>query len=307
MTITEPAPAKINLALHIRRKRPDGYHDLETLFAFARDGDVVTIASAPQDSFTVTGPFAHALLLSSPIDADASLPLPSGEGRGPPAQPAGKGEDRVGDNLVIRAADAFRTAFGHDQPHAITLDKRLPVASGIGGGSADAAATLRALARLHGVELRHDRLFQIAAELGADVPACLLGRPALGVGKGDRLASLPLFGNRPLLLVNPRVPLATAPMFGAWDGVDRGGIPEHGTVLERAAQGRNDFTAAAIAAAPAIAEVLAFLEQASGAKLPRMSGSGATCFALFESSATRDASAIAAEQRGWWTLSTTLA
>ena len=302
---TEPAPAKLNLALHIRAKRPDGYHDLETLFAFARDGDVVTVAAAEQDSFTITGPFASALNHTHPAGADAPPSLSHRE-RKEPAQPA-KGEGERGDNLVIRATDAFRAAFAITQTHAITLDKRLPIASGIGGGSADAAATLRALARLHAVDPHHDRLFQIAAELGADVPACLLGRPALGRGKGDRLSPLPPFGDLPLLLVNPRVPLATAPMFAAWDGVDHGPIATQGEILDRARQGRNDFTVPAIAAASVIADVLALLEQSAGATFARMSGSGATCFALFEDIATRDAAVAQAEQRGWWALATLLA
>ena len=269
--ITEPAPAKINLALHIRRRRPDGYHDLETLFAFARDGDVVTVEPATDDSFRVTGPFAAALTSS--------------------------------DNLVTSARDAFRAAFAC-APVAITLDKNLPIASGIGGGSADAAATLRALARLTGIDPHHDRLFQIAAELGADVPACLLGRPALGVGKGDRLKPLGPLGALPLLLVNPRVPLSTAAMFATWDGIDRGGIAADGGVLDRARAGRNDFTEPVTRHAPVIADVLALLDQAPGCTLARLSGSGATCFGVFTDQATRDAAAGQAEARGWWALAT---
>jgi 4-diphosphocytidyl-2-C-methyl-D-erythritol kinase len=273
VTITERAPAKINLALHIRRKRSDGYHDLETLFAFARDGDTIMIGRAERNSLTITGPFAAGL---------------------------------EGENLVSRAAVAFATDFAVAQPHAITLDKHLPIASGIGGGSADAAATLRGLARLHGVDPLDERLFAIAARLGSDVPACLLGRPSLGLSRGERLDPLPPFGDLPLLLVNPRVPLSTAAMFATWDRVDHGPIPAGGAVLERAAQGRNDFTAPAIAVAPVVGDVLALLEQATGATLARMSGSGATCFALFTDAATRDRAAREADRAGWWTLATTL-
>lgn len=314
--IVEPAPAKINLALHIRRKRPDGYHDLETLFAFARDGDVVTVAAAERDSFTVIGPFASALAPSSPAKAGDQAP-PSRLAGAEPANaaartwpPAFAGEDHdggKGGNLVTRAALAFRTAFEVTQPHGVTLEKNLPIASGIGGGSADAAATLRALARLHGIDPLQPRLFAIAEGLGADVPACLLGRPALGTGKGERLEPLPWFGDLPLLLVNPRVALATAPMFAGWDGVDRGPILADGTVLERAARGRNDFTAVAARAEPVVADVLAFLIGAPGSGLVRMSGSGATCFALFNDRPARDDAAAAAEQQGWWALATTLA
>ncbi|SUJ14803.1 4-diphosphocytidyl-2-C-methyl-D-erythritol kinase [Sphingomonas paucimobilis] len=141
--IVEPAPAKINLALHVRRRRDDGYHELETLFAFCRDGDVVTVERAGATSLTLTGPFAKIL--------------------------AGEVQD---DNLVMRAARGFVARFGVEGDHAITLDKHLPVASGIGGGSADAAATLRALAKLHGVAVDHPELFALAGELG---PMC---RPA---------------------------------------------------------------------------------------------------------------------------------
>ena len=271
-TITEPAPAKINLALHIRRRRADGYHDLETLFAFARDGDEVTIGEAQRDSLIVTGPFAAAL--------------------------------GGGDNLVTRARDAFRTAFSCP-PVAITLDKRLPIASGIGGGSADAAATLRALARLTGIDLADPRLHAIATSLGADVPACLVGETAFAIGRGDDLVPLPPLGDLPLLLVNPRVPLSTAAMFAAWDGVDRGPLAFAGDPLARARTGRNDFTAPAIAAAPVVADVLALLDEARGCTLGRLSGSGATCFGLFIDTATRDSAAVEAAAQGWWTLATT--
>ena len=195
VTIAEPAPAKINLALHIRRRRDDGYHEVETLFAFARDGDIVTIAPADQDSFSITGPFAAGL-------------------------------DPADDNLVTRAAAAFREALDIDAPHAITLDKRLPIASGIGGGSADAAATLRALATLHGIAIDDPRLAAIALPLGADVPACLLGVTTEGSGVGELLTPIDGLPGTPLLLVNPRVAVPTGAVFRGWDGIDRGAAPE---------------------------------------------------------------------------------
>ncbi len=173
-----PAPAKNNRALNVRRRRDDGYHELETLFAFCRDGDVVTVERAGATSLTLTGPFAKIL--------------------------AGEVQD---DNLVMRAARGFVARFGVEGDHAITLDKHLPVASGIGGGSADAAATLRALAKLHGVAVDHPELFALAGELGADVPACLLGRIALGQGAGSYT---------PLTL--PTGPLSAA-QAAAWIGV----------------------------------------------------------------------------------------
>lgn len=285
--IQETAPAKINLALHVRGRRPDGYHDLETLFAFARDGDVVKVEEAEEDSFAITGPFASAL--PSPL-----------QGREWPSE-ARSGEGQSG-NLVLRARDAFRTLHPAP-PVAITLIKNLPVASGIGGGSADAAATLRALARLSGVDPA--TLHPIAATLGADVPACLSGRTALGTGRGDVLDELDGLAGTPLLLVNPGVAVSTAAVFAAWDGVDRGALPG-GDLFARAREGRNDLEPAAVALAPVIAEVRALLDAAPGALLGRMSGSGATCFALFDTSAARDAAAQAARARGWWCLATTL-
>ncbi|WP_433910465.1 4-(cytidine 5'-diphospho)-2-C-methyl-D-erythritol kinase [Sphingomonas yabuuchiae] len=274
--IVETAPAKINLALHVRRRRDDGYHELETLFAFCRDGDVVTVERADSNSLTLTGPFAAIL--------------------------AGEAQD---DNLVMRAARGFCARFGVSDAHAITLDKHLPVASGIGGGSADAAATLRALARLHGVATDDPVLFSLAAELGADVPACLLGQTARGEGKGDALQPLEPLGERPVLLVNPRVGVSTAAVFARWDGVDRGALGE-GKVMDVAAAGRNDLEPPARAIAPQIDAVLALLTRAPGVELARMSGSGATCFASFDETEARDAAATTARERGWWALTSFL-
>ena len=277
MIIAETAPAKLNLALHVRARRADGYHELETLFVFARDGDRVTVAPATTPSFTVTGPFAEAV--------------------GPAA-----------DNLVTRAEVAFRQAFAPDAVHAVALDKHLPVASGIGGGSADAAATLRALARLHGLPVDTPRLLTIAADLGADVPACLLGRPTFGRGRGDALAPVVGLGDMPALLVNPGVAVSTAQVFAHWDGVDRGALDLTGTTLERAMAGRNDLQPPAEAIAPVIGTVISRLAAAPGALLTRMSGSGATCFALFRDTEARDSAAerIAADAPGWWLCATTI-
>jgi len=273
--IVEAAPAKINLALHVRHRRADGYHEIETLFAFARDGDVVSVEASGAPSLEIVGPFA------SNLNAGA-------------------------DNLVTRAAAAFAAATGIDAEHRIRLDKRLPIASGIGGGSADAAATLRALSRLHGVALDDPRIGAVAAGLGADVPACLSGRTAFGSGRGDALSALDGLGGTPLLLVNPGVAVSTAAVFAGWDGVDRGGIPD-GALLARARQGRNDLETVARRVAPAIAAVRDLLDAAPGVRLARMSGSGATCFALFADDGARDAAAEAAAARGWWTLATALA
>lgn len=272
-TVTELAPAKLNLALHVRHRRPDGYHELETLFAFVDHGDTIGVTLAEVDSFTLTGPFAAVL---------------AGEG----------------DNLVTRAAARFRDVFGGGA-QAITLEKRLPVASGIGGGSADAAATLRALATLHGVALDDPRLFAIADGLGSDVPACLMGGTALGRGRGEQLAPLAGLAGMPVLLVNPGVAVSTAAVFRGWDGKDRGPIGE-GDLLDVARAGRNDLEPPARAIAPAIDAVLAALAVQPGVLLARMSGSGATCFALFDGVGARDAAAAAVQRPGWWLAATQL-
>jgi 4-diphosphocytidyl-2-C-methyl-D-erythritol kinase len=274
--IVELAPAKINLALHVRARRPDGYHDIETLFAFCADGDEIRLAVAEVPQFEIAGPFASVL-------------------------------SREGDNLVTRAERGFAEAFGIDQPHAILLLKRLPVASGIGGGSADAAATLRALAQLHDVALDDARLFAVADGLGSDVPACLLGRTAIGKGRGEDLAPMEGTAGIPALLVNPGVAVSTAEVFARWDGRDRGALGE-GRPIVLAMRGRNDLELPARAIAPEIDDVLAALEKAGRAWLVRMSGSGATCFALYDTAddRARAAKAIRGNGQGWWCLETVL-
>lgn len=274
--IVEAAPAKINLALHVRSRRDDGYHALETLFAFLRDGDTVRIAPSATASFALTGPFGSVL----------------------------EGE---GDNLVTRAASAFAAHYGGG-PWAITLDKHLPIASGIGGGSADAAATLRALARLGGVPVDDPPLFGIAETLGADVPACLLGRSAIGTGKGEQLVPVDGLSDVPVLLVNPGVAVSTGTVFRMWDDVDRGPLGS-GSLLDRALAGRNDLEPLARAIAPVIGEVVTRLAAMPGVTLARMSGSGATCFALFDQIASRTAAAalIRRDHPDWWCLESTLA
>ena len=306
MNVVEAAPAKINLALHVRARRADGYHEIETLFAFLRDGDSVSIEEADRDSFALTGPFGPAL---------------AGESG----------------NLVLAARDAFAAVHGPLPALAITLDKNLPVASGIGGGSADAAATLRALARLKGIDPAY--LADIALELGSDVPACLLGKSAIGGGRGERLELIDELSGIPVLLVNPGVAVSTGAVFRGWDGIDRGPlVPRHpglvpgstvpqnpsaGAVLHGgcrdepgmtewlgvAIEGRNDLEAPARRIAPVIGAVVDLLAAQPGVTLARMSGSGATCFALFDSQIARTAAAqaIAAAQPGWWCLESTLA
>jgi 4-diphosphocytidyl-2-C-methyl-D-erythritol kinase len=274
--IVEPAPAKLNLALHVRRRREDGYHDIETLFTFCHGGDTVTLNPSEKRRFHITGPFV------------ADLPT---------------SDDPWADNLVTRAADAFAAQFGAGA-YDVILDKHLPIASGIGGGSADAAATLRALARSRGTPLDDPLLVAIAAKLGADVPACLAGVTAFATGRGDALIALEGWAGTPVLLVNPRVAVSTAAVFALWDGIDRGPLDP-----DAPAEGRNDLEACARQLAPAIGNVLRVLGAQDGATLVRMSGSGATCFALFETAAARDAAdtVIAATAPDWWRLATTLA
>lgn len=275
--IVEVAPAKINLALHVRRRRADGYHDIETLFAFLTDGDVLTVENADDNRFAITGPFAESL---------------AGEGG----------------NLVLAAREAFVETFGPVPRLAITLDKRLPVASGIGGGSADAAAMLRVLAKKRDIALDDPRLIACATTLGADVPACLAGVAARGSGTGVDLESIASLGGTPVLLVNPGVAVSTAAVFRTWDGCDRGALGD-GDVLAVALTGRNDLERPAREIAPAIDGVLNALAAQLGVTLSRMSGSGATCFALFEdrTACSAAAAAIRSTHADWWLLESTLA
>ena len=272
--IVEAAPAKINLALHVRARRPDGYHEIETLFAFLRDGDVLTLAPGAL-SLAIKGPFAGDLTVDD-------------------------------DNLVLRAAHQYAAAFQRPASGSFVLDKRLPIASGIGGGSADAAAALRALARRDGVPLDDVRLFTCAAALGSDVPACLLGVTAMGGGRGEVLEPLDGISGTPVLLVNPGIAVSTARVFAGWDGLDRGPIAK-GATMARAIAGRNDLEAPARALAPAIDEVIAALSD-TNVQLARMSGSGATCFALYptQEALASAAAAIRVAQPGWWCLESVL-
>jgi 4-diphosphocytidyl-2-C-methyl-D-erythritol kinase len=264
--LVEIAPAKINLALHVRGRRPDGRHDLETVFAFCTDGDRLSAALADDLSLTVTGPFAAML-------------------------------DDGADNLVHRAAAALAGEARVGKGVRLTLDKNLPVASGIGGGSADAGAALRLLTRLWGVDPTFAE--RVAPGLGSDVPACLLSMTARGTGAGDRLELADAgVGGCPILLVNPRIGLSTAKVFGEWDGVDRGPLGDWW-------EGRNDLEVPARRLLPAIGELLDWLRGRPGVTVARMSGSGATCFALFATEEDRDAAAAACPS-SWWHLASFL-
>lgn len=267
---SEFAPAKLNLALHVRRRRADGYHDIETLFAFTDISDRLMAEPADALSLTVTGRFADGL---------------SAE-----------------DNLVLHAARMFGDEIGRNPAFAFTLEKALPVASGIGGGSADAAAALRLLARAWNIAPDHPALMACADRLGADVPACLLSTTAIGQGRGEALQRVDLgeLAGAALILANPGIALSTAQVFAAWDGADRGALPEGdaGAILDH---GRNDLQPPATALVPEIAALIDVMTS-SGAQLARMSGSGATCFAIYANEQSRDRALmqLRATHPGYW-------
>jgi 4-diphosphocytidyl-2-C-methyl-D-erythritol kinase len=278
--LPESAPAKVNLTLHVTGRRADGYHLLETVIVFAGIGDVVRVRAHDRLALEIVGPQAAAL---------AAAP-----------------EDR---NLVMRAARALAAAARVRDGAAIALDKRLPVAAGLGGGSADAAAALRALARLWRLEGCAATLRGVAARLGADVPACLACRPLCARGIGERIA--PLDGPWPevhLVLANPGRPLATASVFaaragtfGAPDPLER--VPGTAQALAAAlARRRNDLEAPARRLMPEIGEILDLVAALPGCLLARMPGSGATCFGMFADGPAAEAGAAALRRArpGWW-------
>jgi len=272
------APAKINLFLHIGDRRTDGYHELESLVAFADVGDDLVFENADETSLSVEGPFAASDLL------------------GP-------------DNLVLRAAGGVAMLAGHDLPRHITLTKNLPVASGIGGGSADAAATLRAfLLEWRQDEIRLADFVELAKTLGADVPVCFFGHSAwmYGIGDGIERVDLPELH---AVLVNPGVSVATRDVFAklaARSGVDEIVWPESfgsaDLVVEFLESVGNDLEAPALSLAPAVGDVLSAIRATGGVQIARMSGSGATCFGLFKDTIATQAAAaqIARDHPGWW-------
>lgn len=274
--VAEFAPAKVNLTLHVTGRRADGYHLLDSLVVFADVGDRVTARPAAVTRLAVTGPRA------------AGVPT------GP-------------DNLVLRAA-----ALMADTPAAIGLEKHLPAAGGIGGGSSDAAATLRALARLSGRPLPEA---EAVLALGADVPVCLAARPARMAGIGELLVPVPALPPLPAVLVNPGVGVATPSVFRALERRENApmaavpsGLADAAELAGWLALQRNDLEPAAVALEPAIGTVLATLAGSRDCLLARMSGSGATCVGLYPSSASAQAAAaaMAAAAPAWWVVATTL-
>jgi 4-diphosphocytidyl-2-C-methyl-D-erythritol kinase len=280
--IVETAPAKINLALHVTGRRDDGYHLLDSLVTFAEDGDELAFEASDSDSFRITGRFG-----------------------------AGLSTD---DNLVLKARDLLRAALqDHGQPYgavSILLDKSLPIASGIGGGSADAAATLRGLLRLWKATLPGETLQQIALTLGADVPMCLASTPLRARGIGDALepVSMPAV---PMVLVNSMTPVSTPEIFrrlARRDNDPIGAMPpsaDFAAWMRSLAALRNDLQPPAEELVPEIAEACDLLRQ-SLAGYVRMSGSGATCFGLYETEAAamKAALALSAYRPNWYVLLT---
>lgn len=286
--LIERAPAKINLTLHVVGRRADGYHELESLVAFTRSGDTLSLEPGEALGFSLDGPSAAA---------------------------SGDPED----NLVMRAARALAARVGELRLGRFHLVKRLPVAAGIGGGSSDAAAALRLLARLNKLSLDDERLKEAAIACGADVPVCLAARARAMSGIGERLGPLLELPPLPALIVNPRLPLETKAVFGRMNlakGEETGFGPhppiasglDRDALLSILRKGRNDMEAAACVLAPVISSVLAILSAARGCRLARMSGSGATCFALFSDcrSVARAKKVILAAHPDWWVKATIL-
>jgi 4-diphosphocytidyl-2-C-methyl-D-erythritol kinase len=277
----ENAPAKVNLTLRVLGRRSDGYHGIESLVAFADFGDALSFSPDSALALTV---------------------------RGPNAAEAGENAD----NLVLKAAQALVARVAGIGLGAFVLDKRLPVAAGLGGGSADAAAALRLLARANKLPADDGRLLDAARAAGADVPVCLDPRPRLMRGIGEILSGPLKLPALPAVLANPGVALPTKSVFAAWKGAASQAAPLDVTAIAKIgnreeylrllATQSNDLEDAAIGVEPAVAEVLAGLRALAGCRLARMSGSGATCFALFSSAtaAIEAAKALSSKYPHWW-------
>ncbi|TIS99092.1 4-(cytidine 5'-diphospho)-2-C-methyl-D-erythritol kinase, partial [Mesorhizobium sp.] len=276
------AHAKINLALHVTGRRADGYHMIESLAVFTRFGDRVEIELADRDGFSVSGRYASAV----PLDDS---------------------------NLVVKARDTLRKRadLQHAPPVAIRLEKNLPVASGVGGGSSDAATVLRGLAETWRLDLDEAELARVALPLGADVPMCLAAKPLIARGIGDELSTVPGFPALGLVLVNPGITVSTAEVFNALSHRDNDGLPplpgslDFHSIRNWLEITRNDLEPAARVIQPAIGKALSVLNKA-GAGFARMSGSGATCFGLFETGnvAKRAAVDIRSRHPDWFVAAT---
>jgi 4-diphosphocytidyl-2-C-methyl-D-erythritol kinase len=284
--LVDSGRAKVNLTLRVVGRRVDGYHELESVVAFADCADALSLTPGPELQLTTTGPLAQAC--------------------GEPA-----------DNLVLKAARLLGDRVPDLRVGRFTLDKALPVAAGIGGGSADAAAALRLLARANGLAIDDSALVEVARLTGADVPVCLASRACVMTGIGETLLPLAL-PKLPCVLVNPRVPVATRDVFaalglrngellvGATDVIRGIAWPESGASVEEwveaLAAGTNDLEGPATRIQPVVGEVISALSSTNGAWLARMSGSGATCFAIYENTfeAQRAAQKIQLDHPQWW-------
>ena len=287
MRLTGLAPAKINLFLHVGAVRPDGYHPLASLVAFADVGDRVTVEQADTLSLTVEGPF----------------------GAGLAAEP---------DNLILKALRALGEAAGTGDPHVhVTLDKQLPIAAGLGGGSSDAGTALKLARDILSLDLNNAELEAVAGVVGADGPMCLRARSAWAEGRGDELTDALGLPSLHAVLVNPGVPSSTGAVYRAFDAgpagaTERPTLPSDwraATVIEWLATQRNDLERPALDLAPAISDVMTAVAGQRDVGLVRMSGSGATVFGLFTSSeaADRAASALSLDKPRWWIKRTVLA
>ncbi len=277
----EWAPAKINLFLHVLGKRTDGYHTLQSLMIFTPTiADIISVQESEITEVRITGPYAAGLM------ADDT-------------------------NLVMRAAKVLQAVAGPQKPVLLTLEKHLPVASGIGGGSADAAAAMRLLMRWWQIELPEEQIYNMAVRLGSDVPACIRSQPVFVEGVGEQLTPVALPCALAMVLVNPAVPLSTAEVFGHISPQDRSSciMPQCDTVDELVSwlhTTTNDLESAATQIVPEINDVLTALNDQAGCRLARMSGSGATCFGIFSSPADAAQAVIAIKkiQPKWWVQST---
>jgi 4-diphosphocytidyl-2-C-methyl-D-erythritol kinase len=275
--LREKAAAKINLTLRVVGRREDGYHKLESLVAFADLADTLTLAPGAGATLDIAGPFAAAI-------------------------------GQASDNLVLKAVAILRAAVPGLKAGHFVLEKNIPVAAGIGGGSADAAAALRLLAKLNDIPPDDARLFDAALKVGADVPVCLASRGRIMRGVGEELSAPLDLAPLPALLVNPRKPLATRDVFSAFDLAQASkqylaNIPRApDALIEFLSRHGNDLTQAAIARLPEIADMLVALRALPGVRLARMSGSGPTCFALFASLGEAAAAGrrLSSERKEWW-------
>ena len=282
-SIVDAAPAKINLYLHVTGKRADGYHLLDSLVVLADIGDQITATPSDILSLNYTGPFAKGL---------------------PPAK----------SNLVLHAAERLKDAFGVSTGAALTLNKALPVASGIGGGSADAAATLRALCTLWHLDITHPKVADLALSLGADVPVCLRGQSAIMRGIGEDIRPVDHLPPLSLILINPGVEVSTPAVFKARTSAFSNRVEIPGTFNDASAfhaflkTTQNDLEPPAMGLQPIIGDVLEALRALPGVVLARMSGSGATCFGIVENvdAALTGAQSLSASHPRWWVQATSV-